>query len=176
MARQQSRSSAPSDAELRAQLGPAHSAYRALLDGHPALTPEWKWYGKKNGWSLKLLDGKRNLCFIGPHEGYFNAGFVFGHDAVNRALESESLPADIKRLIADAPTLPEGRGFRLEVRDESLLPAISHLLEIKRGPKPATAAHERAAQGHSAREAAVPRPPSAPRADLRMPSHRRGRG
>ncbi len=176
MARQQSRASAPSDAELRAQLGPAHTAYRALLGAHPELKPEWKWYGQKNGWSLKLLDGKRNLCFIGPHDGYFNAGFVFGHDATNRALESEALPADVKRLIADAPTLPEGRGFRLEVRDDSLLPAISLLLEIKRGPKSAAAAHERAAHAHTAREAAVPKPPPAPRKELRMRSHRRGRG
>lgn len=176
MARQQSRASAPSDAELRARLGPSYAAYRALLDAHPELKPEWKWYGQKNGWSLKLLDGKRNLCFLGPREGYFNAGFVLGHDATNRALESETLPPDIKRLIADAPTLPEGRGFRLEVRDESLLPAISHLLEIKRGPKPAGAARERAPHRQAAEGGAVPKPPAAPRADLRMPSHRRGRG
>ena len=176
MARQQSRASAPSDAELRAQLGDAYAAYRALLDAHPELKPEWKWYGQKNGWSLKLLDGKRNLCFIGPHDGYFNAGFVLGHDAVNRALEDETVPAEIKRLIADAPTLPEGRGFRLEVQSEEIVPTVSHLLEIKRGPKPAAAGAGRAAHGRKTASAAVPKPPAAPRADLRMPSHRRGRG
>lgn len=165
----------PTEAELRSLLGPSHAAYDALLAAHPDLRPEWKWYGQKNGWTLKLLDGKRNLGFLSPHDGYLLVGLTFGHDAVERALASE-LPAGIRQAVIDAPVYPEGRVIRLEVRSEDDLPPVHTLIEAKRGPvrQQAKAAADR---GHvePVGPGASRRPPAPPRPERRTPAHRRGR-
>lgn len=165
----------PTEAGLRSLLGPTFMAYRALLDAHRDLRPEWKWYGQKNGWSLKLLDGKRNLCFLHPSEGYLSVAFIFGHDAVERALASD-LPAGVRQAVIDAPTYPEGRAVRLEVRTEADLGPVHTLIEAKRGPVRKQA---RAPAGHGPVEPAGPpvgrRAPAPPRPEPRTPAHRRGR-
>jgi hypothetical protein len=122
----------PTDAEIRERLGPSHAAYEALLAAHSDLSPQWKYYGPKNGWSLKLLDGKRNLCFVGPRDGHFLVAFILGHEAVEQALHSQ-LPAELRKAIATAHNYPEGRPARIEVHSEADLEAVDVLLEIKRG-------------------------------------------
>lgn len=161
----------PTAEEIEAQLGSSFAAWEALLGAHPDLRPEWKWYGPKNGWTLKLFDGKRNLCFLSPGDGRFLAAFVLGHDAVERALKS-TLPPELRREIAGARTYPEGRPARIEVRAEEDLGPVHTLLEIKRGGTPGRGRQSRsrgqapAAGGHHA--------PTSPAAG-RTPSQRRGR-
>ena len=177
----QDRMQPPTDLELRERLGAGHAAFRRLLDDHPELRPEWKWYGQKSGWSLKLLDGKRNLCFIRPGDGHFTVGFVFGHAAVERALTSD-LPVVVRHVIATAPTHPEGRGFQLEVLSEAQLGPIRELLEIKRGPGRSSGAPRHARKRASRKAPTPPGPGPSPgrraarsRPDRVAPSHRRGR-
>mgnify|MGYP006178303939 CR=1 FL=1 len=170
----QDRHHPPTQAALKAALGPAHAAWKALLDAHAELTRDWKWYGQNSGWSLKLMDGKRNLCFLHPQDAFFVVGFTFGHDAVERALASD-LPPDIRHAVVEAPVHPEGRVFRLEIRSKDDLPPVHTLLEAKRGPaKSATPAPPTGHQSRADRRSAGARPPAAPRMEHRAPSHRRG--
>lgn len=175
MVRQDSRSAPPSDAALRDELGPAHVAYRALLDAYPDTHPEWKWYGVRNGWTLKLLDGKRNLCFIKPGDGAFIVAFTLGHDAVNRALESD-LSTDVLHQIATGPAYPEGRGVRLRIETEHELEPVHTLIRLKRGGGRQSGAprHPRKKAARRPPSPAGPYPP-APRQDRSPPAHRRGR-
>ena len=53
----------PTESELRALLGESFAAYEALLAGHADLRPEWKYYGPKSGWTLKLFDGRKAPFF-----------------------------------------------------------------------------------------------------------------
>ena len=159
----------PTDAEVRERLGSSGSAYQTLLAGHPELRPEWKYYGPKNGWSLKLLDGKRNLCFVVPRDGHFLVAFALGHDAVERALHSR-LPAELRKSIAAARGYPEGRPARIEVRSEADLEAVELLLEIKRGGRPVSR-KKTAGTGRAAAAAHAP----APHAVHRSAAQRRGR-
>jgi hypothetical protein len=121
----------PSDSELRALLGASFAAYETLLAGNAKLRPEWKYYGPKSGWTLKLFDGRRNLCFLMPRADGLGVAFVLGEAAVQRALDAD-LPALLKQEIREARQYVEGRPVRLTVRDGADLAAVATLLAIKR--------------------------------------------
>jgi hypothetical protein len=120
----------PSPAVLRTTLGPSFAAYQRFLEQHDDLRPEWKYYGK-SGWTLKLFEKSRNLCFITPHEGEFSIAFLLGREAVEEALRS-TLPEAVKRQIREARTYVEGRPVKLTVRKERDLAPARKLLKIKR--------------------------------------------
>jgi len=121
----------PTDPELRKALGPSHVALEHFLAHNPDLRPEWKFYGAKLGWSLKLFRGKRNLCFISPRDGHWTLGFALGDRAVEAALDSD-LPDHAKQQLRDARRYAEGRGLRLEIRSDPDLEPAQTLLDIKR--------------------------------------------
>src|SRR5687768_18091637 len=68
----------PTEAELRRLMGKSYAPLEAFLEKNADLRPEWKYYGVKLGWSLKLFQGKRNICFLGPGENYLGVSFVLG--------------------------------------------------------------------------------------------------
>lgn len=122
---------APANVDLRAVLGESYGALEAFVRHNRELRPEWKDYGRKLGWSLKLFDGKRNVCFLTPHEGRLMIGFVLSARATEAALAS-SLPDEVKQQIREARVYAEGRGVRLEARTERDLAPAQQLLELKR--------------------------------------------
>lgn len=94
------------------------------------LTREWKHYGQKAGWTLKLISKKRNLLFVLPQNGYFAVGFVFGDRAVEAVLKSQ-LPEAIKNELVNARKYAEGRGIRFEIKDDSEMESVLKLIRIK---------------------------------------------
>ena len=92
----------PTEAELRIMMGKSYTALEAFLETNADLRPEWKYYGAKLGWSLKLFQGKRNICFLGPQENYLAVGFVLGAKAVETALKSK-LPDAVKKQVRESP-------------------------------------------------------------------------
>ena len=123
----------PADAELQQRLGEAWPAYRALLEATADLRPEWKYYGAKYGWNLKLFKGSRNLCFLDHYQGEFTIAFLFGERDVPRVLES-GIPPALKDEFTGAKQYVEGRPLRMRVRTPAELPAVLALLDIKRSP------------------------------------------
>jgi hypothetical protein len=96
--------------------------------GH--VTEEWKFYGAKSGWVLKLLLKKRNLFFFTPLKGDFRLGFVFGDRAVS-AVEKSDLPENIISALKNAKKYVEGRGLRVEVKSAADVEDVKKLIEIK---------------------------------------------
>ncbi len=120
----------PSDEEIRTRLRRAFPHFRALVED-AAFHPEWKWYGAKSGWGLKLFEKKRNLCFLNPKEGAFDVAFVFGERARHETLAGPA-PEAVKVLLRDARHYPEGWAVRLTVTKKAELELVRRLLEIKR--------------------------------------------
>ncbi len=112
-------------------MGKSYAALEALLETNADLRPEWKYYGAKLGWSLKLFQGKRNICFLGPQENYLAVGFVLGAKARETALKSK-LPAAVKKQVRESPQYPEGRGVRFVIKLKKDLAPAQMLLEIKK--------------------------------------------
>lgn len=123
----------PTDAELKRRLGPAWPAYTALLAAAADLRPEWKYYGARYGWNLKLFKGSRNLCFVNHYEGEFTVAFLFGERDVPRVLQS-GIDQALKDEFTTAKQYVEGRPLRIRVRTEAELAAVPQLLDIKRSP------------------------------------------
>lgn len=96
--------------------------------GH--LAREWKHYGQKSGWTLKLFSKKRNLLFVLPGDGVFTLAFVFGARAVDAILKSE-LPDTIKSELINAQKYAEGRGIRFLIKDKSEIENVLKLIRIK---------------------------------------------
>ena len=121
----------PSSDELSELLGRSQRAWETFLARHADLRPEWKYYGPKVGWSLKLFDRGRNLCFLGPHEGSFTIAFILGGPAASAALEAP-LPDGLKQEIRASRVYVEGRVARIPVKYIKDLAPADLLLEIKR--------------------------------------------
>jgi hypothetical protein len=124
----------PDEAALASEIGETKEYLdricRFIEEETGQLTLEWKHYGQKSGWTLKLLSKKRNLLFVGPESGYFRIAFVFGDRAVEAVLKSQ-LPETIKNELMNARKYAEGRGIRFEIRDESELESVMQLIRIK---------------------------------------------
>lgn len=117
---------------VKQQLGKQYKFYEALLAAHPDLRPEWKYYGEKYGWSLKLFEKKRNLVFISTRDGELHIAFTFGDRQYEEVLKSDVAP-DIKQQLSEARRYVEGRGLRLVVANAKDLQTVEQLLAIKRG-------------------------------------------
>ncbi len=120
----------PREQEIRRQLGEVFPLYCALLESGP-FRPEWRYYGPKYGWSLKLFEKKRNLCFIGPKEGAFTVAFIFG-DRVRESALAGAAEEEDKALLRSARHYPEGWGVTLTVTGAADLERARSLLAIKR--------------------------------------------
>lgn len=125
----------PQDKELETALGSTYflfeKIFKYLTDTHKDIRPEWKQYGKKMGWQLKLLKAKRNIMFVVPFDGYFIVAFIFGDKAVGQVLESD-LPEEIKTELQNAKKYMEGRIINITItQDTKNVDDIIRLIEIK---------------------------------------------
>ena len=91
---------------------------------------EWKFYGSKLGWSLKLFNKKRNVLFVGPETGYFRVAFAIGEKVFQEILRSE-LPDSIKNQLSTTTVYAEGRPLRLEIRSKEDAEPLFQLIKIK---------------------------------------------
>ena len=101
-----------------------------LENEYGELIEDWKYYGQKTGWLLKVLRKKRNLFFCIPLKGCFRITFVFGEKAVC-TVQSSDLPEAIKLELRNARKYAEGRGLRIEVKSAKDVENIQKLVEIK---------------------------------------------
>ena len=124
----------PDDQILSVALGASFKRWtkikNAITEEHGTTREEWKYYGAKSGWVLKLLLKKRNLFFLIPGDKHFTLGFVFGDRAVE-AIEKSRLPAAMIREVKDARRYAEGRGLRIDVRNRTHVSHVLKLVDIK---------------------------------------------
>jgi len=129
------RTSPPDDAALARTLGKTKNVWDAIIDHIDRLpngaVREWKFYGRKYGWQMKVTDRKRALMYLVPHDGSFLAAFALNDKAV-AMLTSENIPESLVRDITTGKSYPEGRPARIEVTSSSDLMVVKKLLEIKR--------------------------------------------
>ena len=122
----------PTLALLKKGLGRRFSLWKEFSDHVPGPTVvQWKYYGTKMGWTMKLLLKERNLCFISAYQGYFAVAFVFGAKAVT-AVGQSTLPAELILELVQARKYAEGRGIRVEVKSREALEHAKILIDIKR--------------------------------------------
>jgi len=130
------KSHSPTDADLKKVLGRTKthwdklSAYAA--EAAPDHKPEWKYYSKKSGWIFVVRGKRRNLVYMCPLAKCFSANFAFGEKAV-KATEASDLPADVVKMVRNAPKYPEGRAVRYQVKTAADVKVVKKLILIKIG-------------------------------------------
>jgi len=123
----------PSQAELALALGKSQSLWQELvstLKQEFQLTEEWGSSSVKAGWSLRLQSKKRNIVYLAPGKGSFQASFALGDKAI-AAARQRNLPARVLKIIAEAKHYAEGTAVRIEVQTPGDVAAVKILAKIK---------------------------------------------
>jgi len=124
----------PTDDDLKTALGATYKLWQLIAayahEQCPKATDDWKFPGEKHGWSFRVNDKKRVLVYLLPRDGFFKVAMVFGQKAFEAVMNS-NISADIKQELAAAKAYAEGRGSRIDVRNEKILKDIRALIDIK---------------------------------------------
>lgn len=124
----------PNEKDLEIALGNTCNIWQYLRDftkkKYPEAISEWNFSSEKFGWSFRLKDKKRVLIYLLPRDQYFKVAFVFGDKATDAILES-TIDDSIKNEIKAAKKYTEGRGIRIEIKDQMLVADIEKLIAIK---------------------------------------------
>lgn len=128
------KASQPTEEALFDALGDLYPLWKTINDHcinlYPEATANWHYSGDKNGWSYRMSDKKRVLIYLLPRDGFFKTAFVFGQKAMNE-IEISNIAESIKLELRQAKVYAEGRGIRLEVKDNNILKDIQQLIAIK---------------------------------------------
>lgn len=124
----------PSLSDLMVALGSNYAYWerisQLIFSKYPQAISAWHYPGQKYGWNLRIKDKKRALIYLLPREGYFMVAFVFGDKAVAEIMKAPISPG-IKTELQQARKYAEGRGIRIEVKDDSPLADVGQLIDIK---------------------------------------------
>ena len=124
----------PNEAELKNALGDTFILWEQLVAFTKSINPkafeEWKYSGVKYGWSFRVNDQKRVIIYLLPRDHYFKIAFVFGQKATDKVLES-NVAQVFKDELRAAEVYAEGRGIRIDVKDDSNMKDFLPLISIK---------------------------------------------
>lgn len=124
----------PDDDALTETLGRTRRHWDEILaharDVCDGLGEEWKFYGRKHGWQLKLQARKRGILYLVPHRKSFLAGMAIRESAMDLVRKSR-LPADLKKEIEDAKPFMEGRPAHVEVTNLRHVASVKKLIDLK---------------------------------------------
>lgn len=125
---------APSDEDLRDQLGASHVAFRTLTQERSGAMCAWKRYSKKGPWVMKVSEGTRTLYYLVPHDGRFEVTVVLGERATDAALAGRVRP-ELHEAIRSAKAYVEGRSVTVPVSSAEDLAAVEELVAVKLKPQ-----------------------------------------
>ena len=124
----------PTEQDVAKNIGITYKLWLQIHDfvmkRYPKGLGDWNYPGKKYGWSYRIKDKRRAILYFLPRDQYFRVAFVFGEKATDIILQSDVSDA-IKAELAQAQTYAEGRGIRVDVKDERGIHDICTLIEIK---------------------------------------------
>jgi len=100
----------PTDVQVKAVLGPTWEPFEALRAATAGFEWEWRHYGKKYGWKLKVHAGDKNLFELTVADGWFLVAMAL------REKERQDLKADAASHALAGDASPEGF-LKFEVRD-----------------------------------------------------------
>jgi hypothetical protein len=133
------KSHAPTEEEVLAFIGQTAGQLWSTLSHFVRetydLTPEWKYEGAKNGWTLYCRKSGRALVNLSPdHEG-FTALVVLGAQEAEKALAAaDTLGPAVREILENAQVFHDGRWLWIRVKTARDAEDIQRLLLIKKNP------------------------------------------
>jgi hypothetical protein len=124
----------PNNDDLKIAFGNTFQFWNLLKDfvysKYPTAIEEWNYSSEKYGWSFRIKDKKRAIIYFLPRDKFFKVAFVFGQKAFDVIMKSE-ISEEIKNELEAARVYAEGRGIRIEIKEETLICDVKKLIEIK---------------------------------------------
>jgi hypothetical protein len=124
----------PTPEILQNALGERYPDWQRIIDftmkNHKNAEEVWNYSGKSFGWSLRIKDAKRVIVYMTPGDNKFLVSLVYGKNATEEVYASQISPHLIS-IIENAKVYAEGRGFRIEVVNDSFIEDIIKLIGIK---------------------------------------------
>ena len=124
----------PTVNDLEAVLGDTYEIWQYLAEftkkQYPSATEDWYFSSEKYGWNFRVNDKKRALIYLLPRDKYFKIALSFGQKAFDKIMGS-SISDTIKLELSNAKAYAEGRGIRIEVKDNSAVNDLEELIRIK---------------------------------------------
>ncbi|MEC4048263.1 DUF3788 domain-containing protein [Flavobacterium sp. SUN046] len=124
----------PKEEDLIQALGTTYPLWKAIeaevIQKYTEAKVEWNYSGAKFGWSYRIKDKKRVLVYLLPRDHYFKVALVFGQKATDTILQT-TINQRIKTALQEAKVYAEGRGIRIDIKDDSLIMDIKELISIK---------------------------------------------
>ena len=117
----------PDSPLLRRELGAVHRFYEELLTLVDDYAFEWKFYGDKYGWMLKVAKKGKALLYVVPQGGAFRISCAV-REKEREVLLAARLPAKVKEELRAAKRYPEGYPLRLLVEGEAGMKAVRLLI------------------------------------------------
>ena len=126
--------SIPTSTELTLELGDTYYLWKLIEDYVHVQYPKYidEWNCTKNGWSFRIKDKKRAIIYFLPREKYFKVAFVFGQKATDVIMKSD-IAAEIKKELDAARVYAEGRGIRIDIKNDKVVNDVKKLITIKLG-------------------------------------------
>ncbi len=125
----------PDDLRLKRAFGAIHPAYKEILKLIEAYSREWKFYGPKIGWQLKVTQKGKALFYLTPQDGSFRLGFAV-RDKEKEVLLNSKLSAKAKEELAGAKRYLEGYPLRLKVKKESDMREVRLVVDTLKALRP----------------------------------------
>ena len=119
----------PDELSLRRGLAGAFPAYKELMERTKSYHQEWKFYGAKIGWQLKIARNDKALLYLTPLDGAFRIGLAL-REAERDALLSSSLSTKLKDEIRVAKRVSEGYPLRISVFNAADMKPLGVALDI----------------------------------------------
>jgi hypothetical protein len=124
----------PDDVGLASALGPAIDRWLVTINAvereFDPLQASWSYSGKAYGWSLRCSHRGRPVVYLTPLEAAFRASFALPERAMPAALDAD-LPANVREILASAPTYAEGRAVRLAITADEDVASLVTILRIR---------------------------------------------
>ncbi len=124
----------PTERELTEVLGTAKSLWKQLLTELAqdfGLTEHaWHTYSSKAGWALRIRRRERNIIYLSPEQGGFQACLILGDKALAFARRNK-LPRSAQRILAEAKRYPEGTALRIAVTKSADIELIKKFVQAK---------------------------------------------
>jgi hypothetical protein len=118
----------PGNLKLKRVLGNMFLSYQEILKLTEELPFEWKYYGKKFGWQLKVVLRGKALLYLVPLKNSFRLGFAV-REQERDALLNSKLAAKAKAELAMVKKYHEGYPLRLTVRKGSEMKSVRLIIK-----------------------------------------------
>lgn len=122
----------PNNDNLKESLGDTYQLWQLIRDYVISKYPKGieEWNCSNYGWSFKIKDKKRAIVYLLPRDKFFKVAFVFGQKATDVIMQSQISQA-ITTELSSARVYAEGRGIRIDIKNDNIISDIKSLIDIK---------------------------------------------